>query len=217
MKLPARSDVAVLVPAAGRGERLGLGPKAALSLGGRPILDWVADKALQLADEVVIACPSGVVVPPGCIGIEGGATRQESVLRLVRATRRPWVVLWDAARPFGSVALARAVLEAAQGGGAAGAFAPSEVPVARIEGGRVTHSFPAAGTGLFQTPQAFAQALLLAAAERADREGMVVQSTLELVLAAGHEVVAVPGEKLNIKLTTADDLRLAQALLGLLA
>ena len=210
-------QVAVLVPAAGRGERLGLGPKAELSLGGRPILDWVVDKARQVGDQVLVACAPGAPAPPGCTRIDGGSTRQESVLRLVRAADRPWVVIWDAARPFGSVQLARAVLEAARATGVAGAFLASEVPVAIIEDGRVKQSLPAAGTALYQTPQACAHGLLLAAMEQAAAQCVSVQSVLELMIRAGHEVRAVPGEKLNIKLTTPQDWRLAQSLLDQLA
>ena len=65
----------------------------------------------------------------GCTRIDGGPIRQDSVLRLVRAADRPWLLTWDAARPFGSVQLALAVLEAARETGAAGAFIANEFPV----------------------------------------------------------------------------------------
>ena len=59
-----RNQVAVLVLAAGGSERLGLGPKAGLALGGRPLLDWVVDKALQIGDRVIMACAPGTRAPP---------------------------------------------------------------------------------------------------------------------------------------------------------
>ena len=211
-----RNQVAVLVPAAGRGERLGLGPKAGLELGGRPLLDWVVDKALQVGDRVIVACMPGATAPSGCTRIEGGPTRQDSVLRLVRAADRPWLVIWDAARPFGSVQLALAVLEAARETGAAGAFIASEVPVAVVQDGWLKQSISAASTALFQTPQAFAHRSLLAAMERALADRVLAQSALELMLRDGHQVRVVPGEKLNLKLTTAEDWLLSQSLLGLL-
>ena len=216
MSTPARSQVTVLVPAAGRGERLGRGPKAALELGGRPIVDWVVDKARQLGDEVIVAYAPGARTPAACIGIEGGETRQDTLLKLARAASLPWVVIWDAARPFGSVGLARAVLEAAQDSGVAGAFLASEVPVALVEAGYVLDSYPAAGTALFQTPQAFAHAVLLPTLERAARENWRAQSAIELMMRTGHRARAVPGEKLNIKLTTPEDWQLALGLLDLL-
>ena len=59
MHTPLRGDVTVLIPAAGTGERMGMGPKALLLLDGRPVLEWVVRKAMRLADEVIVACPAG--------------------------------------------------------------------------------------------------------------------------------------------------------------
>jgi len=50
--------VSCLIPGAGTGERLGLGPKAFLQLQDRPLLYWVAERALQVADEVLVALPA---------------------------------------------------------------------------------------------------------------------------------------------------------------
>jgi 2-C-methyl-D-erythritol 4-phosphate cytidylyltransferase len=211
--LPPPADVSVLVPAAGKGERLGRGPKAQLQLAGRPVIDWVADKAKQLGAEVIVACTHGQPAPAGTLRVEGGATRQESVLRLAQAATRPWCVLWDAASPFGSVAHAREVLASAQETGAATSCCPAEVPWLELQEGRVLHAHAARGTASSRTPQAYATALLREVAQRGAREGWIVQSTVELFLRAGVQVRAVRGDKLNLKLTTAEDLVLAQALL----
>jgi 2-C-methyl-D-erythritol 4-phosphate cytidylyltransferase len=198
---PPPGSVSVLIPAAGAGLRLGLGPKAWLELDGRPVIDWVAAKARQLGEEILIACPAATPAPEGCIRVEGGGTRQDSVRHLAQAATRPWVLVWDAARPFGSVRLAQDVLHGAIATGAAGAF---------LSGGAGT----VAG---FQTPLAFSRKLLLDVAARAADQDWAARSTMELVLRAGHEVTRVPGEPSNIKLTTAQDWQLAQTLLGLLA
>jgi 2-C-methyl-D-erythritol 4-phosphate cytidylyltransferase len=213
---PARADVSVLIPAAGSGQRLGLGPKGWLMLHGRPVIDWVCDKARLLGDEILVACPAGVDAPPGCVRVEGGATRQESVQRLARAASRPWTLLWDAARPFGSLELAQAVLRQAAPTGAGGAFLLSEVPVGLVEQGRLARSLPAGSVASFQTPQAFQREVLLAIMDQALAQGWQAQSIVELALRAGHEIGMAPGEKLNIKLTTAQDWQLAQHLRGLL-
>jgi 2-C-methyl-D-erythritol 4-phosphate cytidylyltransferase len=205
-------DVSVLIPAAGLGQRMGQGPKAALLLHGRPLVDWVADKARQLGAEVLVACAPGLPAPAGCIRVAGGADRQESVRLLARHASRPWSLLWDAARPFGSLALARAVLDAATPGRAATACLSSEVRWFALHEGRVTQAWPGAAAGVSQTPQAYATALLREVTERAAQEGWRGQSTVELMLQAGVEVAAVAGEKLNFKLTTPEDWLLAQAL-----
>lgn len=215
---PAIADVSVLIPAAGRGERLGLGPKALLPLHGRPVIEWLADKARAAGAEVLVACAPGMAAPPGCLRVEGGATRQESVQRLAQAATRPWSLLWDAASPFASLPLARAVLAAAaaRGGAATSTWRP-EVPCYALQPGN-TIARPCEGDVAWsQTPQAYATALLREVTARAAREAWTAQSTVQLVLRAGHTVAAVPGEKLNLKLTTADDWLLAQALRALLS
>ncbi|HEY8360078.1 MAG TPA: 2-C-methyl-D-erythritol 4-phosphate cytidylyltransferase [Ramlibacter sp.] len=209
---PEPSEVSVLVPAAGRGERMGLGPKALLPLAGRPLVDWVVDKARQLGSEVLVACASGLPAPPGTIRVEGGATREETVERLARQASRPWSLLWDAARPFASLELAREVLAAAVETGAATPCLTSTVRWFALEGGRVTRAVPGSAFGVSQNPQAYSTLLLQAVTELGRRESWTAQSTVELFLLAGHPVTSVPGEQLNIKLTTPDDLLLAQAL-----
>ena len=197
---PQRADVTVLVPAAGSGERMGLGPKALLQLNGRPVAEWVVRKAMRIADEVIVACPPGShpALHPDCrwMRIDGGPTRQHSVRLLAHAATRPWVVVWDAARPFTSVELALTVLAAAPRTGIAAAVPPD---------------------GAFQTPLAFRRGLLLDTVERAEQQGWTMATTMELVLRAGHAVTQVEGDPLNIKLTTPDDWLLAQTLLNRLA
>jgi 2-C-methyl-D-erythritol 4-phosphate cytidylyltransferase len=194
------ADVTVLVPAAGSGERLGLAPKALLELQGRPVLEWVVRKAMRIAAEVIVACPPGVhpVLPAQCrwMRIDGGPTRQHSVRLLAHAGTRPWVIVWDAARPFTSVALAQAVLAAAKPVGIAAAVLAD---------------------GSFQTPLAFTRELLLDTVERAQRHGWAAASTMALVLRAGHAFATVEGDPLNLKLTTAADWPVPPTLLQRLA
>lgn len=197
---PAAADVSVLVPAAGSGERMGHGPKALLDLNGRPLVEWVVRKAMTIADQVIVACPPGAKpqLDPACRWrrIDGGPTRQHSVRLLAQAAQTPWVLVWDAARPFTSLAQAQEVLAAAHHTGAA---------AARL------------ADGSFQTPLAFTRELLLHTVELADAEGWVAPSTMALVLRAGHAVATVEGDPLNIKLTFPGDWPPAQALLQRLA
>lgn len=211
----------ILIPAAGQGTRLGLGPKALLELGGRPLVGWLAAKALRVAAEVLVAAPVGAeeqfsALCPGCRIIAGGDTRQGSVAALVRAAHGDCVLIHDVTRPFVSESLLRAVAAAATATGAAGAFVGPEVPVARLHDGRVLEALAANEVGIFQSPQAFRRELLLSVLARADAEGWQAQSTLQLALRAGLAAAAVAGEKTNIKLTTAQDWTLAQSLKELL-
>jgi 2-C-methyl-D-erythritol 4-phosphate cytidylyltransferase len=209
---PDPREVSVLIPAAGLGERMGLGPKALMPLAGRPLVEWVCDKARRLGAEVLVACAPGMAAPAGTLGVEGGATRQESVLRLAERASRRWTLLWDAASPFASLALAQRVLAAAAATGAATPCLTAPVRWFTLEDGRVTGAQPGTAAGWSQTPQAFATTLLRDVTARAAREGWTGQSTVDLMLRAGVQVTAVPGERLNLKLTTPDDWLLAQAL-----
>ena len=214
---PKRDDTTVLIPAAGAGQRLGLGPKALLTLDDEPLLSWVSRKALRFSTDVAVAAPPGEAANyqklcPGCHCIEGGATRAESVALLVRQSRRKFVLIADVARPFATLELYRAVLNAARGRGAAGAFLRPDVPVARIVNNRVIQTFRRDHVGIFQGPHAFSRTLLLELVKRADSEGWHEQSTLELALRAGIDVGVIPGEKTNIKLTSLEDWRSAQYL-----
>lgn len=214
---PHYPDLAILIPAAGAGQRLGLGPKAWLELGGKSLLGRLAAKARAVAGTVVIAAPAGgaaraAALCPGCRVIEGGDTRQATVAALLAACDAPWLMIQDAARPFVSPALMRTVAAAARETGAAGAFLDPEVPVARLEAGTVTAHFAAPEVGIFQAPQVFSRPVLERALAAAEANGWQAQSTMQLVLRAGTVVRAVPGEKTNIKLTTPEDWLLAQGL-----
>lgn len=217
-----RLDLSILIPAAGSGERMGRGPKAFLELGGAPLVSWVARKARRVGGEVLVAGPGGELARmqalcPGCRCLPGGLTRQATVARLVEAASLPWVMVHDVSRPFASEALLRAVAEAALSTGAAAAILDPEVPVARLEGGRIVGHFSRQEAGIFQAPQVFSRTLLLEVLGEAERQGWEDQSTLQLVLRAGREVLAVPGEKTNLKLTNPEDLNLAQGLTWRLA
>jgi len=213
----ARTGVSCLIPAAGAGERLGQGTKGFLSLSGRPLLCWVADKALQVADEVIVAVPADRLevatrLLPRCRVLAGGGSRHDSVALLAEQARGDWLLLHDVARPFASVGLLQRVIEAARATDCAGAFVDPEVPVARLRDGFAVESLPRHEAGVFQSPQAFRRSDLLSLIERERVEGWQPQSTMQLALRAGLRVAAVAGEKTNIKLTTPDDWRHATLL-----
>ncbi len=213
------AKVSFLIPAAGTGERLGMGPKGFLELRGRPLLAWIVDRALQVADEVLVAAPADRVAAaadmlPHCRVIAGGTSRQDSIALLAGQASGDWLLVHDAARPFASQALTRAVLEAARRAGcAAGAFLDPEVPVARLRDGRVVEAYERSEVGVFQSPQAFSREhMQVMLACQAGAPGWYGQSTIQLALLAGVPVLAVAGEKTNIKITTPEDWRQAQML-----
>lgn len=211
------ADLSLVIPAAGMGERLGLGPKALLELNGQPLLIWVTRKALQLTDEVIVTAPANQIalfqaLCPGCKVIGGGLTRQESVKHLVAASTRPYVLIHDVARPFASLSLFNDVIQKAREVGCAGAFLQPDIPVAVIKDGLVIRDFQRNEVGIFQGPQAYNRTLLLDTIQLAEHHNWQEQSTLQLLLRANQAIGTVHGEKNNIKLTTPEDWQIAQFL-----
>ena len=215
------ANTSFLIPAAGQGTRLGLGPKALLVLDGKPLIRWLAEKALRCTNEVLIAAPPDLppeiaALCPECLCIAGGDTRQESIARLARASHNDWLLLQDVARPFASPALIERVAAAARASGCAGAFLDPEVPVARIRDGLVSAAYLRDEVAIFQAPQAFSRAVLLEISRLAELSDWREQSTVQLALRCNVPVHAVTGEKTNIKLSTPEDWAMARHLTQLL-
>ena len=202
-----------IVVAAGGGERFG-GAKQFARLGEASVVDRAVGVARESCDGVVLVLPAGREWPaaPGVDVAVGGASRSESVrsgLALV-PDDVDVVVVHDAARPLASRALFAAVIAAVRAG--ADAAVPG-VPVAdtvkRVRGDRVVATVPRADLVAVQTPQAFRRSAL----DAAHAGDGVDTDDAALVEAAGGVVVVVPGESRNLKVTVADDLELAQALI----
>jgi len=209
--------VAALIPAAGEGARLGLGPKAFVDLEGESLLSRAVGAFERSAevDEVLVGVPSAM-----CTRAEaelrgrarvvvGGGTRQESVYNLLRATDAEVVLIHDAARPFLEGTVIAAVLGAVQAHGAASVVVPvADTLLEADTGARIDRVRLRA----VQTPQGFAHALILEAHERAVREGFAATDDAGLVRQLGAEVALVEGSPWLMKVTTPADLEVAAAL-----
>ncbi|MFC4453406.1 2-C-methyl-D-erythritol 4-phosphate cytidylyltransferase [Deinococcus sonorensis] len=206
--------VAALVPAAGSGQRLGLGPKAMVEVAGRSLLARSVAALHPHVDEVVVALPSGLTPPADVPArfILGGDTRQRSVLALLQASDADVVLIHDAARPFLPPTVARAVRAAAVQHGAATAALPVADTLVRATADRWEERVERQGLWAVQTPQGFVREVLLGAHLDAERAGHLATDDAGLVRWAGGEVALVPGDARLFKVTTPGDLRLADAL-----
>ncbi len=211
-------SVWVVVVAAGSGQRFGA-PKQFAQLAGRSMVQWAVDAARAVADGVVLVLPPGDdalrATPPGATGadvsVAGGDTRAASVRAGLAAVpgSADVIVVHDGARPLASPALFRAVVDAVAGG--ADAAVPA-VAVAdtlkRVVDDAVTATVARQGLVAVQTPQAFRADVL----RRAHEAGADATDDAALVEALGATVRVVPGDPRNIKVTTAADFEVAQAL-----
>jgi len=231
--------VSAIIAAGGRGRRLGAGvPKQLLDLGGRPMLEWSLDAFLscgRITDLVVVVPPDWIDAPPACLRHErirlvpGGERRQDSVANGFAAVPEAAdiVLIHDAARPLVDTATIDAAIDAAIEAGAAIVALPARDTIKWSSGISSTGAASPTGEGertvectlprervyLAQTPQAFRREVLRAAVQL----GLSgVEATDEAALAerAGYAVRLVEGSVRNIKVTTADDLVVAEALVN---
>ena len=226
--------VAVLVPAAGRGERLGPGtPKALRELGGVPMLVLAvqAMAAARSVSLVVVSAPPGDVAAVTAmlssyslgaeiVVVAGGATRQESVRRALEVLDADIeiVLVHDAARPLAPSDLADSVVAAIRAG--ADAVVPGVAladTVKSVDTAERVRSTPDRATlRAVQTPQGFRRTTLTAAHAAAIRDpGLLAVATDDagLVERAGGAVLVVPGSDDAFKVTRPIDLILAEAVL----
>ena len=147
--------------------------------------------------------------------VTGGRSRQESVRLGLAAVPLDvqLIVCHDAARPLASPDLFDRVVEALDRGEGAVPVVASVDTVKRIREGRVIETIPRNEVGLVQTPQAFVASALREAHRRASADGLEATDDAMLLEAAGFRVVAVDGEPMNLKVTTMQDLRLAERVL----
>jgi 2-C-methyl-D-erythritol 4-phosphate cytidylyltransferase len=211
-----------LIVAAGVGERLGAGrPKALVELAGRPMVQWSID-VLDRMDEIekiVLALPPGTRAPSGVIGVDGGASRSDSVRRaLAAAGAGEQVLVQDAARPLLTAELARSVigaLEHEQSADAAIAAAPVSDTIKRVgDGGVVSETLERRGLWAVQTPQVFRRAALERALDVSDELLAGATDDAWLVERSGGRVIVVRASEENLKVTTALDFQVAEMLLA---
>ena len=143
----------------------------------------------------------------------GGETRQETVRRLLHATSADYVLIHDAARPFLKASTIQALLEAVVETGAATVARPlADTLVRATPAGDWGDLTPREGLWTVQTPQAFRRELLLSAHEQALSDGHAATDDAGLIARLGGRVRLVVGDARLFKITTPDDLPLAQAL-----
>ncbi len=221
---------AVLV-AGGKGARMGLlENKAFAPLAGVPMLVRSLRALLGsgVVDGVTLVCGAGerqrvegMLAAHGLSGAaciaEGGADRQASVFHGLQAVpeQAEFVLVHDAARPLVTRAVIRATLEGAKAHGSGVAAVPVKDTIKRVDARGVAKETPARDAlRAVQTPQTFAVPLLRAAHARALDSGLRATDDAALVEALGEEVWLVEGDVENIKVTTPEDIAVAEALLA---
>jgi 2-C-methyl-D-erythritol 4-phosphate cytidylyltransferase / 2-C-methyl-D-erythritol 2,4-cyclodiphosphate synthase len=227
--------VASIIVAAGRGSRAGSAggvPKQYWPIGGVPMVAHAIDAFAAhpaVGDILVVIHPddtvryeaaarpfAGRLRPP----VQGGSTRQESVragLEALAASAPDRVLIHDAARPFLDAPLIDRVLAGLEAHPAALPCLPVTDTLKRASAGRVTGTVDRRELWRAQTPQGFSYEAILAAHRAAAKEVALGEFTDDAGLAQwfGLEVALVEGSESNRKLTSAEDLAIADGLVQL--
>ena len=222
-KLESRSGVGAVIVAAGSSRRMGGQDKLTALLGGRMVLARVVDtfQDCKLIERIVIVLGASnlewgrrLAVEQGWSKVSdvcaGGERRQDSVAAgLSRLAACCWVVVHDGDRPLVSEDLISRGLAAAEETGAAVAAIPVSDTIKLAEGSFVRETLPRDKLWAVQTPQVFRIDIISEAYRQAEGE---VTDDAALVEQMGYPVKLYTGSYDNMKITTPDDLALAEVL-----
>ena len=225
------SKVTVLIPAAGMGKRMGKAvAKQFLLLGDKPMLahTLLAFQRAPEIDEIIPilsqedmeSCLRDIVERYHITKVKtlvvGGKERQESVLHGLQKLEKDVsiVLVHDGVRPFVTQEMIREVVERARKGECVIFGVPVKDTVKEVDGkGMVRHTLDRRGLWAIQTPQAFPAKVLKHAYEESTKHNAIGTDDAMLVEQAGGKVRVIMGSYENIKITTPEDLVLAEEIL----
>jgi 2-C-methyl-D-erythritol 4-phosphate cytidylyltransferase len=220
----------VILVAAGKSERMGSNTdKAFLSLGARPVMAWsllAFEQCLEI-DHIILVVRKDQVLAAKSVAqmfgisklrkvVAGGVRRQDSVLNGMKEMEPDTrvVIVHDGARPCVTPELISETIKAAKRNGCGIAAARVWDTVKYVErGSTVDHTVDRSKLWAVQTPQAFKVELLQRAYRAVEEQNVVVTDEASAVELIGEPVRLVEWPHPNIKITTADDLPLAAAVL----
>jgi 2-C-methyl-D-erythritol 4-phosphate cytidylyltransferase len=220
-----------LIIAGGKGQRMqSPTAKQFLLLAGMPILARTITvfESCPAIDEIFVIVPQEEMTKVQTEIVErfqfikvlkvvrGGRSRQQSVWNGLRAIKSDcsWVVVHDGVRPLINPQWIAEGLRQARETGAAIIAVPARDTVKRLTPEGKLQTLPREELWLAQTPQFFEFSLLCQAHQRANQDKITGTDDASLVERLGHEVRLIPGDYGNIKITTPEDLAIAEALIS---
>ena len=227
-KKEAHPFCSAIVAAAGSSRRMEGENKLLLPLDGIPVLarTLMALNGAELVDEIVVAVREEDLLPTGDLCriygvskpvkiVRGGETRLASVLAASLECREDaaFLAVHDGARPLADPALIDRVVALAHRTNAAAPAVPVKDTIKVIRDNVVVSTPPLEELRAIQTPQVFDAQLLRAALQAAAASGVEVTDDCSAVERLGKEVYLTEGSYENLKITTPEDLLLAEGLL----
>lgn len=221
--------VHVLIPAAGAGRRMGADVnKQYLVLADKPILAHTIELFEQhpSIDNIILIAPADEMtfVRDDIVNryqftkvrqiVAGGAERQDSVrngLMASGAAADDVVLIHDGVRPLLPTAMIDEIIETAAREGAALVAVPAKDTIKVVQDNKVVKTPDRSSIWLAQTPQAFRYQLIASAHEKAYNENYQATDDAQLAEWLGKPVTIVRGSYRNLKITTPEDLHLAES------
>jgi len=223
-----------IIAAGGQGKRIkGDLPKQFLMLKDKPILAHTVDKfeRCELIDEIILVVPEAYLEYCSQAIVDkhdfkkvrkvicGGKERQDSVYLGLKACPKDTsiVVIHDGVRPLISPDKISESIKICQEKKSAGVIlaVPVKETVKRVEHGSIVTTLDRTKLWLTQTPQIFEYKLILNAYEKAKEDNFVGTDDSTLVERLGQEVTILEGDYKNIKITTIEDLQVAEKFLDM--
>jgi 2-C-methyl-D-erythritol 4-phosphate cytidylyltransferase len=222
------NSVDAIIVAAGSGVRLGAElPKAFVALAGKPmyvhsLLQFAAHpsvgRIIAVVPETKVEETKGVIKGLGIakeiLVVAGGKHRWQSVQNGVNASTAEWVMIHDAARPFVTQAVIEAVIALSNRYNAVIATTPEVDTIRKFVGDRALETLDRNSVVRVQTPQLFLRENLVSALDHAPFLTSAPTDEAMLMETSGIPVGIAAGDPLNFKITTKEDLALAEALCG---
>ena len=217
-----------IIPSAGSGTRFGE-KKQFKKLNGKPlILHTLAPffESVFINDIIIATQINDIDTLSGIVGsiqtdkkvsiVQGGRTRQSSIQKALNHTcnKTKYVCVHDAARPFVSTFTIDKLIDALKNCDAIILGRQSIDTLKEVENGLIKSTINREKIWNVQTPQAFSKEAIINAYELAEKEGFVGTDDASLVERAGYEVKIIKGTTENFKITTKEDWKMAEALLG---
>ena len=216
--------VALLVPAAGIGARMGGVRKPLLELGGRTVLEWALAPFLARDDVVEVVVALGIHGPGDRLGrdkrvraVRGGRSRFESVANAFDCLKSDATVIavHDGARPFPPPPAIDACFRLAAAGISSVAGIPAVDTVKRVtEQGAIVETPPRRTVWYAQTPQVFPRDLFARAVEHCRAGGAPPTDDASMVEGLGVDVRMVEASAANLKITRPEDVVFAEVLIA---
>ncbi|MBN2654367.1 MAG: 2-C-methyl-D-erythritol 4-phosphate cytidylyltransferase [Nitrospirae bacterium] len=223
--------IVAIVPAAGLGRRFGNDRKPFIYLGGRPLLIWALD-ALQNASEIdeiipvvreeeLLSCAEMVdeyKITKARMIVPGGRERQDSVYNALKSINSDAdvVVVHDGVRPFAGAELISKCIAALDGvDGVVPTVMPKDtIKIIDQKNSLVSSTLDRSLLRAVQTPQVFRADVIIKAYEAAAEKNFYATDDAALVEHIGCKVKVVDGLYTNIKVTTPEDINIAEFLLS---